>query len=679
MVRNLRLEPIRSRSRVHPALLCILLTFRSVLVTIPSPELSLSRRTQAVRPPSASSWLLLFPTAERSTQRVTRAHWPVQCARFLPAIRSRSLLQVRRTSRATINIPNDATPGAYPVNINTQDIGGAPSHSTTVSLTVLQDFLLTSSTPSQTITDGQTTGPYNLTIKPVGSSFTGAVSLACPSGLPAQAVCIFSPSTPVTPGNSAVDVVMSISTKATRAGLVAPSRRLSILYAMWVLSGIVIGCGAGSTRLRKSKLQRCTITALLLPLILCVVSCAGASNGGGGGGGGGGSGRKSGDLPGDGDRYVSGDRERPAPQRGRHSRRRLGGRTPSVQPGLRISARNAARMIDSRFYVIIIGGGAVGLGVALEITRRFPRQRLLVLEKEDRVARHQSGHNSGVIHSGIYYKPGSLKARLCVAGAAAMVEFCREHGVPHSVCGKVIVATRGDELPRLEELRQRGEANGLTGLRLIGPEELREIEPHATGLQALVVPSTGVTDYALVCEKYAELITAGGGTVLTSAGASAIKRSATEIIVETSKGAFSTSALINCAGLYSDRISRMAGDEPGVRIIPFRGEYYDLVPERASLVRALIYPVPDPRFPFLGVHFTRRISAKWTPGPTPFSPWRAKATGIRTSTCETWRRHWRFPDSGGWPGSTGAMLSVNGIGRYRSQPSSAPCRVCCRK
>ncbi len=272
-------------------------------------------------------------------------------------------------------------------------------------------------------------------------------------------------------------------------------------------------------------------------------------------------------------------------------------------------------MIDSRFHVVIVGGGAVGLGVALEITRRFPRQHLLVLEKEDRVARHQSGHNSGVIHSGIYYKPGSLKARLCVAGAAAMVEFCREHGIPHNVCGKVIVATRADELPRLEELRKRGEANGLTGLRLIGPEKLREIEPHATGLQALVVPSTGVTDYALVCEKYAELIVAGGGTVLTSAAATTIKRSASEIIVETLKGAFSTSALINCAGLYSDRISRMAGDDPGVMIVPFRGEYYDLVPERASLVRALIYPVPDPRFPFLGVHFTRRITGKVDAGP----------------------------------------------------------------
>jgi L-2-hydroxyglutarate oxidase len=272
-------------------------------------------------------------------------------------------------------------------------------------------------------------------------------------------------------------------------------------------------------------------------------------------------------------------------------------------------------MTDSRYSVVVIGGGVVGLGVALEITRRFPGRRLLVLEKEDRVARHQSGHNSGVIHSGVYYKPGSMKARLCVTGAAAMVEFCREHGIAHQVCGKVIVATQADELAGLEELRLRGEANGLTGLRLIGPEELREIEPHAAGLQALVVPSTGITDYAVVCEKYAELISAGGGTVLTSAAATGIRRSASEIVVETVRGAFATNSLINCAGLFSDRISRMAGDDPGVMIVPFRGEYYDLTPERAALVRALIYPVPDPRFPFLGVHFTRRITGRVDAGP----------------------------------------------------------------
>jgi L-2-hydroxyglutarate oxidase LhgO len=272
-------------------------------------------------------------------------------------------------------------------------------------------------------------------------------------------------------------------------------------------------------------------------------------------------------------------------------------------------------MPDSRYGVIIVGGGIVGLSVALEITQRFPRLRTLLLEKEDRVAKHQSSHNSGVIHSGIYYKPGSLKAKLCVAGAAAMVEFCRAHGIPHSICGKVIVATRPEELQSLEELRRRGEANGVAGVRLIGSAELRELEPSASGLNALVVPSTGVTDYAAVCDKYAELIVERGGSILTSAEVLSLKRGASEIVAETKRGAFSTTYFINCAGLFSDRISRMAGDEPEVTIAPFRGEYYDLTPERSSLVRALIYPVPDPRFPFLGVHFTRRISGRVDAGP----------------------------------------------------------------
>jgi L-2-hydroxyglutarate oxidase LhgO len=272
-------------------------------------------------------------------------------------------------------------------------------------------------------------------------------------------------------------------------------------------------------------------------------------------------------------------------------------------------------MPDSYYDVIIVGGGIVGLSVALEITQRFPRLRTLLLEKEDRVARHQSGHNSGVIHSGIYYKPGSLKAKLCVAGAAAMIEFCREHGIPHSICGKVIVATSQEELQSLEELRRRGEANAVAGVRLIGSAELRDVEPNASGLKALVVPSTGVTDYVAVCDKYAELIVERGASILTSAEVLSIKRSANEVVLETARGAFSTTYLINCAGLFSDRISRMAGDDPEVTIAPFRGEYYDLIPDRSSLVRALIYPVPDPRFPFLGVHFTRRISGRVDAGP----------------------------------------------------------------
>ena len=312
-------------------------------------------------------------------------------------------------------------------------------------------------------------------------------------------------------------------------------------------------------------------------------------------------------------------------------------------------------MTDSRRDVVIVGGGIVGLAVALEITKRFPRLRLLLLEKEHGVGRHQSGHNSGVIHSGVYYKPGSQKARLCVEGARAMVEFCRVHNIPHQICGKVIVATHEEEFPRLEELRRRGEANGLAGLQMIGPEQLREIEPHASGLRALVVPSTGITDYAVVCEKYAEVIRAQGGTILTSTAVTGLRNRTDEVEVETSGPSFSTTYLINCAGLFSDRIAGLAGGKLDVIIVPFRGEYYDLIPERSSLVRTLIYPVPDPQFPFLGVHFTRRVSGTVDAGPnavlafrregyrrTDFSP-RDLASSLTFPGF--WRmaaKHWRY-------------------------------------
>ncbi len=265
--------------------------------------------------------------------------------------------------------------------------------------------------------------------------------------------------------------------------------------------------------------------------------------------------------------------------------------------------------------VIVIGGGVVGLSVAREITRRFAGWRVLVREKEGRVGSHQSGHNSGVIHSGVYYKPGSIKARTCVQGAAAMVEFCREHGVPFAICGKVIVATAQEQLPRLQNLLERGLANGVPGLKMLGPAQLREIEPHAAGIAALHVPGTGVTDYAKVCEKYAELIAAQGGEVKTSTKVTGVRASNGESVIETTAGEFAGKFVINCAGLFSDRISQMAGEKPEARIIPFRGEYYDLVPARAELVKALIYPVPDPRFPFLGVHFTRRIYGNVDAGP----------------------------------------------------------------
>jgi L-2-hydroxyglutarate oxidase LhgO len=272
-------------------------------------------------------------------------------------------------------------------------------------------------------------------------------------------------------------------------------------------------------------------------------------------------------------------------------------------------------MPDQSFDIVVIGGGIVGLSTAMQFGRTFPQLRLLLVEKEDRVARHQSGHNSGVIHSGIYYKPGSLKAKLCRQGVAAMMAFCQEHSIPFEICGKIIVATTAEEIPRLQGLLERGQANGIPGLRLLDKTQARAIEPFCGGVGWLHVPSTGITDYVAVCEKYAELIVAQGGTVSTGTNVTGIVQSNGEIAIETTRGTIGTKYLINCAGLQSDRVSRMAGERTEVTIVPFRGEYYDLTPEREHLVRGLIYPVPDLRFPFLGVHFTRRLGGGVDAGP----------------------------------------------------------------
>jgi L-2-hydroxyglutarate oxidase len=271
------------------------------------------------------------------------------------------------------------------------------------------------------------------------------------------------------------------------------------------------------------------------------------------------------------------------------------------------------------YDIAVIGGGIVGLSFAMQVGERFPRLRVLVLEKEAGVARHQTGHNSGVIHSGVYYKAGSLKARLCVAGAREMVEFCSRHGIPHEVCGKLIVATNSEEAARLDELLARGVANGLQGLRLLSREAMLEIEPHVGGVRALHVPSTGITDYSAVTAKYAEIATKSGAEIHTNAGVVGFDRSPNTkpeaVVVRTRAGHFSARYVVNCAGLYSDRVARMAGDDPGMLLVPFRGEYYDLAAARQELVRGLIYPVPDPRYPFLGVHFTRRIQGNVDAGP----------------------------------------------------------------
>ena len=272
-------------------------------------------------------------------------------------------------------------------------------------------------------------------------------------------------------------------------------------------------------------------------------------------------------------------------------------------------------MDSERLDLLIIGGGIVGLATALEAARRFPYLRLLVVEKEGEVAAHQSGHNSGVIHSGLYYRPGSIKAQTCVEGAAAMLAFCHQQGIPHDVCGKVVVATEERELPALEELHRRGRANGVPSLAVLGPEQLREIEPHSHGLRALHVPGTAITDYAAVTRKFAELFVGQGGEVRTGARVIGLLRRNGELVVETTAGAFRSRYAVNCAGLQSDRISQLAKARSELIIVPFRGEYYEIGSEKQHLVRGLIYPVPDPNFPFLGVHFTRKINGGVEAGP----------------------------------------------------------------
>jgi L-2-hydroxyglutarate oxidase len=267
-----------------------------------------------------------------------------------------------------------------------------------------------------------------------------------------------------------------------------------------------------------------------------------------------------------------------------------------------------------RYDVVIVGGGIIGLATAMAL-KSGSGTSLTVLEAEDRLAQHQTGHNSGVIHSGLYYRPGSLKARNCVVGRKAMYRFCQEHGIAHEQCGKVVVATDPRELPALDELERRGRANGLEGLRRLGPEEIREHEPHTSGIAGLLVPETGIADYKQVAQVYAEIIRKEGGEIQTKAHVHGCRRYTDELVLETSRGAVQCRSLVNCGGLHADDVARICGVDPQLQIIPFRGEYYEIVPERQFLVKNLIYPVPDPRFPFLGVHFTRMIHGGVEAGP----------------------------------------------------------------
>ncbi|MFH7030276.1 MAG: L-2-hydroxyglutarate oxidase [Heteroscytonema crispum UTEX LB 1556] len=262
----------------------------------------------------------------------------------------------------------------------------------------------------------------------------------------------------------------------------------------------------------------------------------------------------------------------------------------------------------------IIGGGIVGLSTGMALCRRYPNARILVLEKESKWAFHQTGNNSGVIHSGVYYKPGSFKAKFCRDGARSMVEFCQEHGIDYEVCGKVIVATDEEELPRLENLYKRGLENGIE-VKRISAEEVKEIEPHVSCVAGIRVFSTGIANYKQVCLKYAELIEKQGGELRLNTKVEKITRSANHQVLETNNGMFATRFVINCAGLHSDRIAKLGQVDPQAKIVPFRGEYYELTPEKRYLVKTLIYPVPNPDFPFLGVHFTRMIDGSVHAGP----------------------------------------------------------------
>jgi L-2-hydroxyglutarate oxidase len=271
--------------------------------------------------------------------------------------------------------------------------------------------------------------------------------------------------------------------------------------------------------------------------------------------------------------------------------------------------------MTDRYDLILIGGGILGLAAAYQLLLRRPALSVAVVEKEPELALHQTGHNSGVLHAGLYYPPGSRKARFCREGKAAIEAFAREHDIPYEHCGKLIVALTEAELPRLAGIKERALANGVEGLEEIGPERIREIEPHAAGIRALWSPRTGIIDFRRVALAYAEEVRTRGGAILTGRRVLAIEERDGERLVRTSEGDLLCRDLISCAGLYSDRIAAMTGAAGDERIVPFRGDYYTLLPEAAPLVRGLIYPVPDPRFPFLGVHFTKTIAGSVIAGP----------------------------------------------------------------
>ena len=273
-------------------------------------------------------------------------------------------------------------------------------------------------------------------------------------------------------------------------------------------------------------------------------------------------------------------------------------------------------MAQQWYDIVIVGGGIVGLATARDLLMRRPGQRVAILEKESAIGQHQTGHNSGVIHAGVYYAPGSLKARLCTEGRLKTYEYCEEKGIPYEKCGKLIVAIEPEELPRLETLWERAQANGVPGIRLVGPEEIREIEPHSAGIKGIFSPETGIVDWSKVAASYAEDVTALGGEILTNYEVNGIRRKNDWVLLKTTfDEIIPTRYLITCAGLQSDRVAAMSGADKSPQIVPFRGDYMKLKPEKAYLTRGMIYPVPDPRYPFLGVHFTKRHDGEVWLGP----------------------------------------------------------------
>ncbi len=332
---------------------------------------------------------------------------------------------------------------------------------------------------------------------------------------------------------------------------------------------------------------------------------------------------------------------------------------------------------STTYDVAIIGGGIVGLATAMALSRasgdRAGDFRLVVVEAEGRLAQHQTGHNSGVIHSGLYYKPGSLKAKLCTSGRESLYAFCKEHGVTHDPCGKLVVATDEKEVATLEMLAGRGEANGLDGMTWLNPTEMREREPNVSGVAGLWVPQTGIVDYFEVAQAYARVIRAAGHQIDTHARVTGVRAIGGDITLTTSRGLKRCRHVINCAGLQSDRVARMCGADPKLRIVPFRGEYYELVESRRSLVRNLIYPVPDPQFPFLGVHYTRMVNGGVEAGPNAVLSF--KREGYDKFSCSPrdcfdmatypglWkliRKHWRM-GLGEWHRSLSKRAFVTGL------------------